>query len=143
MGRQNISRKAWQRAVNVLLWYPDNVAEYNALREELTTRDPEHEGSGSKSIHHDPTADTAARLADNPRLRNLEAEIIAVELSVAKLRPEQAEVIRRRFWDGRYNKGRRKPRQYDYLQDLHYSLDGMRKIVRSVIVDVAVRLGER
>ena len=52
MGKQSISRKAWQRAVNVLLWYPDNVAEHASL---LT------EG------------------ADTQRLRLLELEIDAVE----------------------------------------------------------------
>ena len=143
MKRKTISRKAWQRAVNVLLWYPDNVQEYSELLEELTARDPERKEDSGKPLHSDPTASAAMRLAEDPRARTLKQEIEAVELSVSFLRPEQQEVIRQRFWTRRRDEGRRKPRQYDYLQDLGYSLEGMRKIVRSVIVRVAGYLGEK
>ena len=143
MGRQSISRKAWQRATNALLWYPDNLQEYADLGEELMTRNPDCDGGGSKPLHQDPTQDAAIRRVENARLQNLEAEITAVEIAMAKLSPEQKEVIRRRFWDRRCTGRRRKPRQYDFLQDLPYSLDGMRWIVRETIRRVAECLGEK
>lgn len=144
MGRNKITRKAWQRATNVLLWYPDNKREYASLLEELTSRNPEKSGNGSRPAHPDPTAGMAIRMAENRRMHNLEQEIEAVELAVSSLRQEQIEVVRRRFWEpAKYGGGRRKPRQYDYLQDAGYSVDGMKKIIRQVILSVAGFLGEK
>lgn len=117
MGKQSISRKAWQRAVNVLLWYPDNVAEHASL---LT------EG------------------ADNQRLHLLELEIDAVEQALATLPEDQHIVVRRRFWDIQKGHGiYRKPRQYDFLQDIGYSERTMRRASRQVILAVAEQLGEK
>ena len=143
MGRIRISRKAWQRAVNALLWYQDNKEEFASLSEELLTGTGEEHGSRFTSGPKDPTGAAAIRLAENRRYQTLKQEIEAVEMAVSSLRPEQEEVIKRRFWDARRKGGSRKPRQYDYLQDAGYSLDGMRKIVRSVIVAIAGYLGEK
>lgn len=138
-----ISRKAWRRSVDVLLWYPDNVEEYNEILEELMARDPEAGADAAKPLCSDPTASAAVRLASNKRARVLSEEIEAVEEALRTLTPEQRIVVERRFFSSRQAYGRRKPRQYDYLQDLGYSLDGMRKIVRGVIVRVAGYLGEK
>jgi len=143
MGRQKLSRKGWQRAVNALLWYPDNKTELVLLAEELMTGSGEERGARSNSGPKDPTGATAIRLAENRRYQTLKQEIEAVDQAVSSLSPEQAVVVRRRFWDYRYSGGRRKPRQYDFMQDLGYSLDGMRKIVRGVILEVASLLGEK
>ena len=144
MGRDAISRKAWQRATNALLWYPDNKVEYESLLDELLTPDPEPSGVSVKPVHKDPTAAAAVRLASSKRFQTLKQEIEAVELAVSSLQPEQVEVVRRRFWESkRYSGGRRKPRQFDYLQDLGYSIIGMRKITRKVVVSVAGYLGEK
>ena len=143
MGKQSISRKAWQRAVNALLWYPDNKDEFVSLAEELMTGTGEENGGRSSSGPKDPTGTAAIRLAENRRYQTLKQEIEAVELAVSKLAPEQMEVIRRRFWWRRYNGERRKPKQFDFMLDLGYSLDGMRRIVRQVILSVASCLGER
>lgn len=143
MGKQNISRKAWQRAVNALLWYSDNKEEFASLGEELMTGSGEENGGRSSSGPKDPTGAAAIRLAENRRYQTLKQEIEAVEQAISLLRPEQTEVIRRRFWDFRRSGGRRKPRQYDFLQDIGYSIDGMRKIVRQVILQVAIYLGEK
>ena len=142
MGRQRISRKAWQRAVNALLWYPDNKKEFACLLEELMTREPGENRNSSKPIHQDPTSDAAIRIANNARYQNLKQEIDAVEVAVASLRPEQAEVIRKRFWGSRSLRGRRKPLQYVSLQDAGYSVEAMKKIVRTAILIVASCLGE-
>lgn len=143
MNREAISRKAWQRATNALLWYPDNLKEYADLLEELIATDPEKSGDSSKPIHSDPTASAAIRLNGSRRAQTLRQEIEAVELAVSSLRPEQKKIIEERFWKRRRYSGRRKPRQYDYLQELGYSVDGMRKIVRGVILSVAGYLGEK
>lgn len=136
-----LSRKGWQRAVNVLLWYPDNLKEYATLLDEAITRDPERHGGTTRPLMPDPTADAAIRLASNRRADTLRAEIEAVELAMAELPPIEREVIRRRFWEiGKWQT--RKPRQYDYLQDLPYSRRQMIRIVKKVIYMVAVHLGE-
>ena len=143
MRHNDISRKAWQRAVNVLLWYQDNIEELASLQDAATTYDPEHRGSsGSRPLHPDPTANAAIRLVDSQRTKALKAEIEAVEEALCLLTPEQREVVRRRFWQDQWG-SRRKPRQYDYLQDTGYSERQMKRICRTMIRRVAANLGER
>lgn len=160
LGKSAISRKAWQRAVNALLWYPDNIEEYNMLYEELTSNNggndnPNSGSQGGGNIVKDPTGTVGVRLAENKRLQTLEQEIKAVLYATTthrlsdgtkpKLTVEQLVVIQRRYWsEGRWNHGgRRKPRPFEFMQDLGYSVDGMRKIARKVIIDVATYLGEK
>lgn len=143
MGRkkETISRKAWQRAVNVLLWYPDTLKEYAALVDESMTRDPERKGGAGKPLAPDPTADAAIRLASNRKAANKRLEIEAVDMAMSTLTPYEMMVIRRRFWDLPKH-GKRKPRQYDFMQDLPYSRRQMIRIVRRTIITVAAYLGE-
>ena len=142
MRRIEISRKAWQRATNVLLWYQDNIDELASLQDAATTFDPERRGSSGKPLHPDPTANAAIRLVDSQRAKALKAEIEAVEEALCLLTPEQREVVRRRFWCDQRG-SRRKPRQYDYLQDTGYSERQMKRICRTMIRRVAANLGER
>lgn len=133
MGRQSVSRKAWQRAVNALLWYPDNKAEYESFPIDVSTAD---------SL--DPTADAALVLVESRRYQMLKQEIEAVETAVDSLLPDQKIIIRKRFWD--IPKGPdvyRKPRQYDFLQDIGFSERTMRRVSRKTILYVAMYLGEK
>ena len=128
--KDKLSRKAWQRAINALLWYPDSKAEYDAL--------PAHDGSS------DPTGEAAVELAESTRYQTIKQEITAVEAALANLHEDQRVVIERRFFnipkgDGIY----RKPRQYDFLQDIGFSERAMRRISRKTVVYVAYRLGEK
>lgn len=128
--KDKLSRKAWQRAINALLWYPDNKAEYDAL--------PAHDGS------FDPTGEAAVELAESMRYQTIKQEITAVEAALEALHEDQRVVIERRFFnipkgDGIY----RKPRQYDFLQDIGFSERAMRRISRKTVVYVAYRLGEK
>lgn len=136
-----LSRKGWQRAINVLLWYPDNVKKYNVLVSDLLSRDPEMTGEGGNPLRPDPTASAAIRMAEDRKIQLLKSEIEAVEAATDALLPMQLEVIRRRFWMTSKQR-RRKPRQFDFLQDLPYSRRQMMRIVRQVIVSVAEYLGE-
>jgi hypothetical protein len=118
----------------------DNKKEYVSLQGAMFDQ-------GSKipignQLHPDPTANAAIRHVDSQRERALKAEIEAVEEAVSFLTPEQREVIRRRFWDNQRG-GTRKPRQYDFLQDIGYSEVQMKRICRTVIRRIAVLLGER
>lgn len=116
MGRQGLSRKAWQRAINALLWYPDN-------KTELCT----------------PPADW-----DGCRMALVRREVEAVEAAVEALPIDQRIIIKRRFWDVEKGQGiYRKPRQYDFLQDVGFSERTMRRVSRATILLVASYLGER
>ena len=160
LGKSAISRKAWQRAVNALLWYPDNIEEYNLLEEELTSSNggndnPNSGSQGGGSIVKDPTGTMGVRLAENKRRQTLEQEIEAV-MKVTTLielpdgtrpwmKPEQREVIRQRYWQHeKWNPGgRRKPRPYEFLQDLGYSVEAMKWINKQTILRLATYLGEK
>ena len=138
------SRKAWQRAINVLLWYPDNVIEYNERISDLLARDPDASGDGSSSPRPDPTASAAIRMAENKRLQTLKQDIEAVDAVVLGMLPEHREVIRRRFWDMKWEEWeRRKPRQFEFLQDFPYSISQMGNICTDTIRKVAAYLGEQ
>ena len=109
----------------------------------------------SSSIVKDPTGAAGIRLAEHKRLQTLEQEIDAVMKATAtkdlidgtraNLKPEQREVIRQRYWQSdKWNPGgRRKPRPYEYLQDLGYNVDHMKWICKKVILKVAEYLGEK
>lgn len=142
MGK-TISRKAWQRATNALLWYPDNKREQATITEELMTNNPEHGGSVSQPLHHDPTADAGMRLAMDRRLQTLRQEIEAVETALQSLRPEEIWVVRRRYFDSyKYVRQRRIPLKYEYLLDAGYSVRSMKRISKRTIFLVAEYLGE-
>ena len=139
MSKNDLSRKAWQRATNVLLWYSDNLREYASLQ--AAAYNYGSQDSAGKP-YPDPTAATAIRLVDGQRIRTLRDEIEAVEEAVAMLSPEHKEVIRRRFFEGQRG-SQRKPRQYVFLQDVGYSERQMKRICRTVIRRVAASLGEK
>lgn len=129
LGKYSIPQKAWRRATDVLLWYPDNVQEYKDILD----------AAGRGGL--DPTGDAALWLASNVRARRIAQEIEAVERAVSLLRPEEETVIRLRYWDIP-KWGRRKTRGYDYIQDSGYSIPAMKKIVHRTIFEIARSLGE-
>lgn len=133
-----IGRKAWRRATDVLIAYPQNKKEYASLLEELMTRKPKREEA---PIHQDPTADSAILLYENRRFRRLQEEIEAVEQAISVLRPGEEDIIRRRYWELSRHRPN-SPRQYDFLQDLPYSYRSMRRVVRRTIALIAKYLGE-
>ena len=130
--KEKLSRKAWQRAINALLWYPDNKAEYNAL--------PGDTQDGA----FDPTGKAAVELAESMRYQTIKQEITAVEAALEHLHEDQRVVIERRFFSVPKGEGvYRKPRQYDFLQDIGFSERAMRRISRKAVVYVAYFLGEK
>ena len=139
MGKPIISRKAWQRATNVLLWYPASKEEYASLLEELMTKKVR---TDENPEHLDPTADSAIILAEDKRLQTLATEIEAVEFAISGLHDGEEEIIRRRFWETPKHR-QHSPRQYDFLQDLPYSYSKMRRVVKRTVVTVARMLGEK
>ena len=145
----DISPKGWSRATDVLLYYPETLKKYAGFLEEATTRDPEFRGGSGKPLSPDPTADAAIRLAANKEAENARQQIEAVEMAIAPLMPIEREVIRRRFWDTpeltsihTQKRIRKRPKQYELLQDLPYSERQMYRIVRRVVLSVAAYLGE-
>ena len=142
MGKMRLSRKARRRATDVLLFYPDNVKEYNELMSDLLSKDPEHKGNSSKPLTPDPTAMAAIKLAENGKLQRLKTEVEAVEYAIKYLDRIELEVIRRRFFDvPRRPDGWRKPCAYERI-DVPYSTRQMERIVYRVMIMVAIGLYE-
>ena len=141
MGRYSISRKAWQTATNILLYYPDNKREYASLLDTVLAPDKPETGTVQHSGLPDPTSSAAIRLANSRRAERLKAEIEAVEMAVSQLSDPEREVISRRFLY-RQTKRRRKPKPYDQLFDIPYSEREMHRIVQKTISLIAQYVGE-
>ena len=143
MGKYRIPADAWRQATLVLLRYPETREEYTMLFDIATTRDPDKKAGGAKPSHSDPTQAAAVRLSElgqDQKYQRIKREVYAVEEATKDLDPAELEVIRRRFW--LHRKGHRKVRGYDYLQDTGYSRRTMQKIVRRVILKIAIIIGE-
>lgn len=141
MAYKEIPKDAWNQATTALLRYCENLPEMNHRLEVAMSRDPEKGNeNGVRPSHPDPTASAAVRLSQDLIYQRIKREVAAVQNAIKDLKPEELEVIRRRFWCHR--KGIRKTKAYDYLQDLGYSTRQMKRIVRKVIYLVAINLGE-
>ena len=140
MGRYRLPPDAWRQATLVLLRYPETKALYTQLVEESQTRTGEQKGSSHKPVHSDPTATAGMKLSDDARLQRVKREVSAVDNALQGLDGAEKEVIRRRFWSHRH--GSRKICGYNYMHGIGYSRRQMQRIVKRVIISVAVSLGE-
>ena len=141
MGMYKISPKAWRRASDVLLWYPDTKQEYESAVQEAMSRNPKKSGPAGKPLYSDPTASAAIKLVSNKRVQQMAREIAAVEEALRDLTGPEMAVIRKRFWTAT-RKGRRKPMAYIYINGTGYEERQQKRIVQRVIFRVAVYLGE-
>lgn len=140
VGRYRLPPDAWRQATMVLLRYPETKLLYNQLVEEVQTRTDEQKGNSHKPVHSDPTANAGIKLADDPRFQRIKREVAAVENAMARLDGAEREVIRQRFWS--HKRGSRKVCGYNYMRDTGYSRRQMQRIVKRVIISVAMHLGE-
>lgn len=140
MGRYKIKQDAWNQATLVLLRYRESKDEIEEIVTDMMARDPETRGRGSKQAHPDPTAAAGERLYYNTRYRRLRRETKAVDDAMAGLDDVEQAVIRRRFFE--HGRGHRSPCPYDRMKDLGYERRQMQRIIRKVVVKVAINLGE-
>ena len=141
VGRYRLPPDAWRQATLVLLRYPETKVLYNQLVEEVQTRTDEQKGGTShKPVHSDPTATAAIRLSDDARFQRVKREVTAVDNALTGLDGAEREVIRQRFWS--HKRGSRKVCGYNYMRDTGYSRRQMQRIVKRVIISVAMHLGE-
>ena len=140
MGRYRLPPDAWRQATLVLLRYPETKAQYTQLVEESQTRTGEQNGNSHKPVHSDPTANAGIKLSCDPRYQRIKREVAAVENAMAGLEGAEREVIRQRFWS--HKRGSRKVCGYNYMRDTGYSRRQMQRIVKRVIISVAMHLGE-
>lgn len=71
------------------------------------------------------------------RAERLKKEIGAVELAYNSLKPEEQKVIKIRFWSDR-----RRNMPYTKIDEVAYSERQMRRIVKKIILQVGIYLGE-
>ena len=140
MPRYKIKQDAWNQATLVLLRYQETKAEIEEIVSDMTARDPETRGRGSKQAHPDPTGAAAERLFYNARYKRLKREKKAVDDALEGLSDVELDVIKRRFWQ--HSKGHRIPCPYEYMTGLGYERRQMQRIIRKVIVKLAANLGE-
>lgn len=140
VGRYRLPPDAWRQATLVLLRYPETKAQYTQLVEESQTRTGEQNGNSHKPVHSDPTANAGIRLSDDARFQRVKREVAAVDSALSGLDGAEREVIRQRFWS--HKRGSRKVCGYNYMRDTGYSRRQMQRIVKRVIISVAMHLGE-
>lgn len=140
MGRYRLPPDAWRQATLVLLRYPETKVLYNQLVEEVQTRTNEQKGNSHKPVHSDPTANAAIKLSDDVRFQRVKREVAAVDSALTGLDGAEREVICQRFWS--HKRDSRKVCGYNYMRDTGYSRRQMQRIVKRVIISVAMHLGE-
>ena len=85
--------------------YHDTKRDYNLLREELmaTGTDSTTERIGSTPCRvSKPTEQSAVKLVTNPRLRNMDAVLSAIEKVLFTLEPIEQKFVKLYYWDRRF-----------------------------------------
>lgn len=134
-----IKRDSWKMIEFVIRRYPDSKKEYEEYIENImTSSSAPAEGVTLSEEYTKPQSVTEAKAIklSSARQYRLKREIEAVELVYKNLRAEEQKVMEARFW--RDNK-----RNTPYTEiDTGYSEIQMRRIIKKVIMQIGIYIGE-
>lgn len=135
-----ISRESWKMIEFIIRRYPDAKKEYEEYIENImaTSSNPEA-GVILSEDYSKPQSVTEAKAIklSSARQHKLKMEIEAVELAYKNLRQEEQEVVRGRFW-----KDRKRNIPYTEITGVEYSERQMKRIVKKIILQVGIYIGE-
>lgn len=145
MGKyRNISKDGWSVAQLALLRYHENIKECAGLKSDYADAAYHSRAAiigDEKENSRDVTSAAAINIFTSKRIQRLEAEIKAVDDALMLIKPEQREIIKRRFFG--HEPGERKKNGYDFMQDLPFCIREMQNVTAFVIYRVAYNLGEK
>lgn len=138
-----INRTSWKIIELVLRRYPESKIEYEQYIVDIMASSSPHpltifqeENNGEYSKPQSVTEAKALKMTSK-RAERLKKEIEAVELVYNSLKPEEQKIMKARFWSDRC---RNLP--YTNIDKVAYSERQMRRIVKKIILQVGIYLGE-
>ncbi len=135
-----IDRDAWHIVEIIIRRYPISKKEYSEYIDQVMASSINHSaGVNFTEDYIKPQSVTEAKALKmtSKRAERLKKEIGAVELAYNSLKPEEQKVIKIRFWSDR-----RRNMPYTKIDEVAYSERQMRRIVKKIILQVGIYLGE-
>ncbi len=134
-----IDRDAWHIIEIIIRRYPISKKEYSEYIDQVMASSTNHSaGVNFSEDYSKPQSVTEAKALNmtSKRAERLKKQIDAVELAYGSLKPEEQKVMKIRFWSDR-----RRNMPYTKI-DVAYSERQMRRIVKKIILQVGIYLGE-
>lgn len=135
-----IDRDAWHIIEIIIRRYPISKKEYGEYIDQVMAPSTNHSaGVNFSEDYSKPQSVTEAKALKmtSKRAERLKKQIDAVELVYGSLKPEEQKVMKIRFWSDR-----RRNMPYIKIDDAAYSERQMRRIVKKIILQVGIYLGE-
>ena len=135
-----IDREAWHIIEIIIRRYPISKKEYGEYIDQVMAPSTNHSaGVNFSEDYSKPQSVTEAKALKmtSKRAERLKKQIDAVELVYGSLKPEEQKVMKIRFWSDR-----RRNMPYTKIDDAAYSERQMRRIVKKIILQVGIYLGE-
>ena len=135
-----IEKESWKIIELIIRRYPDKKREYEQYIDKIMTSSPTPvEGVKYSEDYSKPQSVTEAKALKmtSTKAETLKKQIEAVELVYNNLKPEEQKVMQKRFWS---EKHRNVP--YTKIDKVAYSERQMKRIVKKIILQVGVYLGE-
>lgn len=135
-----IDHDTWHMIEIVIRKYPAAKKEYEQYIDKvMTSTSAPAAGVKYSEDYSKPQSITEAKALKmtSARAETLKKQIEAVELVYGNLKPEEQKVMKNRFWSDR-----RRNIPYTKIEKVAYSERQMRRIIKKVIVQVGVYLGE-
>ena len=135
-----IDRDAWHIVEIIIRRYPISKKEYSEYIDQVMASSINHSaGVNFTEDYIKPQSVTEAKALKmtSKRAERLKKEIGAVELAYNSLKPEEQKVIKIRLWSDRRSN---MPNTKKY--EVAYSERQMRRIVKKIILQVGIYLGE-
>lgn len=135
-----IDHDTWKMIEIIIRRYPAAKKEYNEYIDQvMTSSSAPAAGVNFSTDYSKPQSVTEAKALKmtSKRAETLKKQIEAVELVYSNLKPEEQKVMENRFWSDR-----RRNIPYTKIEKVAYSERQMKRIVKRIISQVGVYLGE-
>lgn len=135
-----IDRDAWHIVEIIIRRYPISKKEYSEYIDQVMASSINHSaGVNFSEDYSKPQSVTEAKALKmtSKRAERLKKQIDAVELAYGSLKPEEQKVMKIRFWSDQ-----RRNMPYTKIDEVAYSERQMRRIVKKIILQVGIYLGE-
>ncbi len=135
-----IRRDSWKMIEFVIRRYPDSKKEYEEYIENIMTSSSAlAAGMTLTEEYNKPQSVTEAKAIklSSARQHRLKIEIEAVELVYKNLRAEEQKVMKARFWEDS-----KRSIPYTDITGVGYSERQMKRIVKKIILQVGIYIGE-
>lgn len=134
-----IDRDAWHIIELIIRRYPAIKKEYDEYIDRVMTSSSAAAAVQYSEDYCKPQSVTEAKALrmTSPRAETMKKQIEAVEMVYGSLKPEEQKVMEKRFWSDQ-----RRNIPYTKIDKVAYSERQMKRIVKKIILQVGIYLGE-